>query len=97
MDKITNSIKMNIIDIRINFIRVEVVVKRYFQRKTTKSPPIITAKIKPNMPVVEVQTKEKNSSPKSLKRANSVFIELIINKRIISKIISNGVLTIFII
>ena len=69
------------------------VLKRYFQRKTTKSPPIITAKIKPAIPICDVQNKDAKSSPKSLKSAKRVLTELTIIRRAISMIISNGVLT----
>lgn len=70
------------------------VLNKYFHRKTTKRPPIITASIKPTIPNVDVHTKDANNSPKSLNRAKRVLTELTINIRAISKIMSNGVLTI---
>jgi len=73
-----------------------VVLKRYFQRKTIKSPPTIIATIKPTMPIVDVHIKDANNSAKSLKRANRVLTELNISRRAISMIMSNGVLTMFI-
>ena len=61
-----------------------------------KSPPIIRARIKPAILICDVHIKDANNSPKSLKRPNIVLTELTIIKRIISMIISNGVLTMFI-
>lgn len=87
---------MNAQEIKSNFAKVIVVLKRYFRRKTIKSAPTIIASIKPENPVCDVHIKDVINSPKSLKRANRVLIELNIIRRIISIIISNGVPTIFI-
>jgi hypothetical protein len=86
---------MNAQEIKSNFARDIVVLKRYFKRKTMKSTPMIIASIKPAMPVCDVHIKDTINSPISLKRDNRVLIEFNIIRRIISIIISNGVLTIF--
>jgi len=73
-----------------------VVFKRYFQRNTTKSPPTIIATIKPAILDCDVHAKEANNSARSSSRDRKVLTELIINRRSISKIMSNGVLTMII-
>lgn len=80
----------------INFTKDIVSLKKYFQKKMRNSPPIIRARIKPAVLACDVHIKDANNSPRSLKTANIVLIALIIINRTISRIMSNGVLIMFI-
>jgi hypothetical protein len=88
--------KRNTIKTSINFTKDTVSLNKNFQKKKIQITPITTANKNSNIPIVDAQSKEIANSPRSLNRINMLFIECIIKKRIISKIISNGVLIIFI-